>query len=144
MADITITASDVLTSANAQSNSGVAAVSITAGQTLYKLAAGTYGLANATGSTPVNSFAGVSLHAAATGQPINFVTNDPAFVFGGAATAGEVVYLSPNNAGGITGTFGDLSTGNTIIVLGVCITGGAAGTATLALAANPAFVTTHS
>lgn len=142
MADISITVADVLASGNATTQSGTAGATITAGQTLYKSpTTGLLAPANAASSAPANTFAGIALHASLTGQPIRYATIDPAFVFGGAATAGEVVYLSPNNAGGITGTFGDLSTGNAIIVLGVCNLGGAAGTATINL--NPTAGGTH-
>jgi hypothetical protein len=141
MADISITSSDVLASSQASYFDGIAAAAITAGQVVYKTAANTYNLSNATGSSPVNSTAGIAANNAAAGQPIRIVASDPAFVFGGAATAGEVLYMSPNNAGGITGTYGDLSSGNTVIVLGLCVTGGAAGTAAIALA--PSLPATH-
>lgn len=138
MSDIAITAASVLASANVvQKFIGVAGAAITAGQALYKDTANgnVLKLADAITASPANIFAGFALHAAATGQPINYVYVDPNFIFGGAAAVGDTIWMSGANAGGVTSTVGDLATGWMIWVLGVCNLAGAAGTATINL--NP-------
>lgn len=135
MAAISITAADVLRGAKGNSVTYLAAVSITAGEAVYLLANGTtVGLAAANGATPANTVLGIAENAGGAGQPISVRISDPAFVFGGAATAGQVIYLS-ETAGAITDTYADLATSDAVIILGICNTGGSAGTATMNL--NP-------
>ncbi len=119
MADISITAANVLASAQATKKTGVAAATITAGQTLYKLVAGTIGLADANGATPLFNIEGISLHAALAGQPITYVTADPQFTFGGTVAIGDVVIASAT-AGGIA-PVADKVSGWYVTELGVAI-----------------------
>ncbi len=119
MADISITAANVLASAFATKNSGVAASTITAGQTLYRLANGTIAPADANGTTPAFNILGISLHAALAGQPITYVTSDPQFQFGGTVAIGDVVIASAT-AGGIA-PIADKVSGWYVTELGVAI-----------------------
>lgn len=123
MADISITAANVLKSASGTPGSGTFGATITQGQVLYKKADGTYGLADSNGTTPANSFAGIALNAGASGQPASVVTLDPALNIGATLTAGAVIYLS-DTPGAITATYADIASGSTVIILGVGNTDG--------------------
>lgn len=119
MADISITVASVIKGAAAQAITGIAGTTITAGQALYIDTANSnvLKLADANGTTPANTFAGIALHASLSGQPITYNTADAAFVFGGTILAGDVVYVS-QTPGGLTKTFGDLASGATVIIVG--------------------------
>jgi len=124
MAAISITASSVLKSSTGSVANGIAGASITAGQALYidtgdsnKLK-----LADANGTAPANTFAGIALNAATAGQPVAYCTNDTAgFTIGASVLAGDTIWLSPT-AGGITKTESDLVAGCTKITLGNMLT----------------------
>lgn len=126
MADISITAANVLQTPGAPLSQGVAAVgvTITQGQVVYQLANGTYGLADSNGTSPANSVAGIAVNAASPGQTFQFVPKDATFTFGGTSTAGLAIYLS-NTPGGITSTYSELASGSTVICVGGVLTGGA-------------------
>jgi hypothetical protein len=116
MADLSITAANVLKGANAVVYYGTAGAAITAGQVVYKDAAtGTYKLAdsNVAGATTP---AGIALHAAATGQPLAVQTAGD-ITLGAVLTAGAAYYLS-ETAGGIEPA-ADLGSGETIALLGL-------------------------
>lgn len=123
MADISITAASVAKSANGSTTQGTAGATITAGQALYidTTDANKLKLADSDGTSPANIVAGIALHAALAGQPITYLTSDPAFTFGGTVLAGDTIWLS-DTPGGVTKTFGDLEAGDTIVVLGVMTT----------------------
>lgn len=121
MADITITASSVLPSANATIALGVAGATITQGQVVYidTAASNVLKLADADLSTAAAVVTGIALSAGSTGQVIRYATEDPAFVLGGAAMlAGDDVWLS-DTAGGLTKTRAELEAGDTIVHMGV-------------------------
>jgi len=123
MAAISVTAASVLKSSTGQVSVGTAGATITAGQSLYvdtndsnKLK-----LADANGTAPANTFAGIALNAASAGQPVSYCTNDTAgFTIGATVVAGDTIWLS-QTPGGITKTIGDLS-GGLAIVVGVMLT----------------------
>lgn len=123
MSDIVITAANVLKSSAGSAPVGVAGATITAGQALYIDTADSnkLKLADADGTSPVNSFAGIALHGALAGQPISYLTSDTSFTFGGTVNAGDTIWLS-DTPGGITKTFSDLESGDKVIVLGVALT----------------------
>ena len=132
MAAISITASSVLKSATASRVTGIAGTTITAGQALYidtgdsnKLK-----LADANGTAPANTFAGLAENNASAGQPVSYVGIDTGgFTIGATVLAGDTIWLSPT-PGGITKTQADLVAGCTVVCLGTMLT-----TTTLAL--NP-------
>jgi len=122
MAAISITAANVIPSSTASRSLGVAAATITAGQAVYITAAGTINLADANGTSPANTFAGIAENGATVGQKISYVTNDTAgFTIGATVLAGDTIWLSPT-AGGLTKTFADFTTLDKIIVVGVMLT----------------------
>lgn len=106
MADISITAANVLPSAAAIINRNfLAGATITRGQAVYlDSTTNTWKLmdanAGATGNE-LNTTRGIALNDAASGQVIDVCTRDPDFTPGGTLTNGIAVYAS-NTAGGIT------------------------------------------
>lgn len=116
MADISITAANVLGGTGANLEIKTLATTAAQGKALYLLANGTVGLADSNGSSPANSFYGFSLTSGSAGQPVVVDRADSAFVSGGTLAIGPV-YLS-NTAGGITQTLADLASGSTLIIIG--------------------------
>jgi hypothetical protein len=100
MADLTIVEDDVQNSDAGTVISGDAAVDIAAGQAVYKLANGKYGLADADGTTPSFKVVGIALDSAGPDQPVSICTSDPDFVPGATLVKG-VTYILSGNAGGI-------------------------------------------
>lgn len=121
MADLSVTAANVIASANAvilrQYNAGAA---ITAGQIVYLDANSKWQLmdanAAATGNHPDN-IRGVALGGGANNQPIAVATKDSWFTPGATLGNGIAYYASPN-AGGIA-PVADLAAGNYPTVLGI-------------------------
>lgn len=122
MAAISITAANVLMSTAGTPNTGIAGVAITAGQAIYIDTANSnlLKLADANGTTPANSFAGIARNNADIGQPVDYTGLDSGFGFGGTVNAGDDIWLSPT-PGGITKTRADLITGCTVIHLGCAL-----------------------
>ena len=124
MAAISITATSVLKSSTGQVSVGTAGATITAGQAVYidTTDSNKIKLADANGTTPANTFAGIALNAASSGQPVSYCTNDTAgFTIGATVLAGDTIWLSPT-AGGITKTQADLIAGCTVISIGNMLT----------------------
>jgi hypothetical protein len=118
MADISITAANVVPSANATLIQGVAGEAVTRGQTLYyDSAAGTYKKFDAN-DTAKDTLVGLACEDAAAGQPLIVCTKDPALALGGTVAIGDTVWGSAT-AGGLTKTFADLVTGWRVYVVGV-------------------------
>jgi hypothetical protein len=123
MADLTITAANVLAGSGAKKVAGTAGATITAGQVVYLDSAdGEYKLAdNDSATAAVRSVAGIALHAALDGQPLTILTGGPITI--GATTAVGVVYCLSSTPGGICPS-ADIATGdyNTIIGIGTSVT----------------------
>ena len=124
MADLSITAANVLNGSSSPAPTiGKLAVSVTQGQALYKLADGTYGLADSNGTMPANSFAAFALAAGGAGQWIG-ITNgvntstSGAYVCGATVVSGDTIWLS-DTPGAITKTSSDIASGSTVIPIGV-------------------------
>jgi hypothetical protein len=118
-ADIAITAANVVPSSSARFSTQTAGVAITAGQPLYyDTATGTVKLADNNATAPANSLFGIAMSNAAINQPIVVCVYDPALAIGGTVASGATVWLS-GNAGGMTSTAADLTSGMTTIVIGV-------------------------
>lgn len=118
MADLSITAANVIAASTARRKSGVAGATITAGQIVHiSPTTGRYILsdADAAGIGDVTEFA-IALHGAADGQPLQVSTGGD-ITLGAVMTAGTSYYLSPV-AGGIAPR-ADILTGDNVILLGV-------------------------
>lgn len=122
MAVLSITAANVFKGSGSTAQNGVAAAAttITQGQALYQLSAGTIGLADANATVAgSNAFIGFALNAASPGQPITFVGTDTAYIPGATLTVGGTVWLDSTTPGAVTQTYADVASGSTVIVLGV-------------------------
>lgn len=117
MADITITAANVKKGAGAVIVHGILADAVTAGQALYRLADGTYGLADSNGGSALHKRpAGIALNGGSAGQPVAIQTAGRIHI-GGTVTPGEIYVLS-GTAGGVAPE-GDLASGMDVAILGV-------------------------
>lgn len=119
MADLTITAANVVAGSNARTVHGVAGVAITAGQVVYLDSAttGKWQLAdNNAASAAARQPHGIALNNASLNQPIAVQTDGP-ITIGATLTAGVAYYLS-DTPGGIC-PVADLSTGEYPTVLGM-------------------------
>lgn len=101
MADLTITAANVLPGTGAQIDQGIAGAAITAGQALYKEAAtGLYKLADCNSATAeVRVAVGIALNSASSGQSVGVLTSGT-YTVGATVTNGTAYFLS-GTAGGI-------------------------------------------
>lgn len=107
MTDLSVTPGNVSASTAAKKGKGTAGASITAGQTLYEDASDldSWGkpklkLADSDAAVALRTCVGIALHAASSGQPIQYVIEDPAFTPGGTLVVG-VIYVLSDTAGGI-------------------------------------------
>lgn len=119
MADLTITAANVVAGSGATKEAGVAGATITAGQAVYKDASdgGKFKLAdNDSATAAVRSFYGIALNGAANGQPLTVLKSGPITI--GATVAVGVVYCLSSTAGGICPN-ADIATGDYNTVIGI-------------------------
>jgi hypothetical protein len=123
MADLTITAANVLAGSGAKKVNGTAGGTITAGQAVYLDSADNeYKLAdNDSATAAVRTVAGIALHASLDGQPLTILSQGPITI--GATTAVGEVYCLSSTAGGIC-PVADIAAGdyNTIIGIGTSTT----------------------
>jgi hypothetical protein len=121
MADLVITPADVLrgTSGGEIIESGVAGVSITAGQAIYRdPSVNTWKLAQCDGTAleaGIGTTLAISLHAALASQPITYIR-------GGSLELGEIltpaeIYVLSGTPGGIA-PIGDLAPDDYVVLLG--------------------------
>lgn len=121
MADVSVTAAEVLTDSGTITIDVTAGATITAGQTVY-LDSGDGNaakLADANASSSTATVKGIALNGAADGQPLRVATAgtlDPGFT----VTVGTI-YVQSATAGAICPA-ADLATGHYVTVLGVGIT----------------------
>ena len=118
MADISITAANVVKGSNAVVEAGTAGATITAGQVVYKDAAdGRYKLADADSATAAaKAPRGIALNGASDGQPLSIIRSGDVTI-GATLTAGTAYYLSPV-AGGIA-PLGDVLSGDDVVLIGL-------------------------
>lgn len=109
MADISITAASVIPGSNARRVSKIAASTITAGQLVYQLAAGTVAPADANGASPLFTILGIAENGGGAGQRISVITEDDDLTIGATVAIGDVLIASAT-AGGIA-PVADLTTG---------------------------------
>lgn len=118
MADITITAANVIAGAGANTENGSLGAAATAGQVLYKAAAdGLWYLADNNSATAAARQAmGIALNGGGVGQPVRVLLSGP-ITIGATLTPGIAYYLS-DTAGGIC-PVADLGTGEYSCFLGL-------------------------
>jgi hypothetical protein len=123
MANLSITAGNVLKGANAKTRTGVAGTTITAGQVVYESVSGGVAklfLADADASAAASNVVGIALHGAADGQPLTYVYEDDDFTPGGtldlSAAGADGVYVLSATAGAIA-PVGDLAAGMYPVIL---------------------------
>ena len=135
MADITITAANVVPVAGAQLVSGYALATITAGQVVYRDATTQqFGLADNNGAAAGSRVpVGIALNGAAANQPLTILTFG-SITIGATMTAGVALYLS-DTPGGIC-PVADLAAGETATLIGISTS-----TTVLKVDINPSGVT---
>ncbi len=103
MADLSITATQVLKGSGAVVANGTAGATITAGQTLYadSTDSNKLKLAQADGTAAEATCVGIALHAAGSGQPIQYQTGGTITIGAGAAPAEGMIYVLSDTAGGL-------------------------------------------
>ncbi len=118
MADLAITAANVIADPAARTTSGTAGAAVTAGQVVYlDPVSDSYKLADSNSATAaVRSPHGIALHAAAIGQPLKIVQSGPVTI-GAVLTPGVAYYLS-DAPGGIC-PVADVGAGEYPSLLGV-------------------------
>lgn len=119
MADLVITAANVVPGATAKTRAGTAGAAVTPGQPLYEAADGKWYPADCDSATAAaRSPLGLALNTAAAGQPVDVVRGGPV-ILGAVLTAGVGYYLSAT-AGGIC-PVADLASGDYPVFLGFAI-----------------------
>ena len=117
MADLTITAANVVASANAVRESGTAGATITAGQLVYLDTTDMkYKLADNNGAAALRVPNGIALNGAANNQPL-VIQKGGDITIGATMTAGVAYYLS-DTPGGIC-PVADLASGEYPCIIGI-------------------------
>jgi hypothetical protein len=120
MADVTITAANVLASTSATTRTGIAGATITAGQVLYKDASDSnkLKLADANGVAAARVVEGIALHGASSAQPMKYVVTDSQFIPGFTVVVGTTYILASDNPGAIAPA-ADAASGDYVTDLGI-------------------------
>ena len=121
MADVAVTAIEVLKDSGTKFEDGILGATVTAGQTVYKDTSDSnkFKLADANASSTTANVAGIAMNGGASGQPVRVAvggTLDPGFT----VTVGAV-YVQSATAGGIA-PVADLATGHYPTVIGIGVT----------------------
>lgn len=118
MADLIITAANVIAGSDANIEYGTAGATITAGHVVYlDDVTGRMGLADSNSATPaIRKVRGIALNGAANGQPVA-VHRSGSITIGATLVPGQT-YLSSETPGGIE-VYADLTTGEYTTILGV-------------------------
>jgi len=120
MADITITAANVVAGSGAVTAFGTSGATVTAGQVLYlDSATGTLKLADCDGASGLRSPIGIALNGASAGQPLAYLRSG-LITIGATLVAGTTYYLSPV-AGGIC-PVADVLAGDYPVIVGIATT----------------------
>jgi len=122
MADVSITAANVLASSGAARNTGTAGETITQGMPVYVKASDGKIYKAVKTSAAAAAAVGIALNSAALNQPVTYVTEDDDFTPGFTTAAGTSYFVGAA-AGGISAA-GDLATGNfaTFLMIGISTT----------------------
>ena len=123
MADITVTAANVVPDSGYQYVDGTAGETITAGQALYlKSSDSKYYKADCNDATAENrTLAGIALHGGSAGQPLRVMTAGTVTI--GATVAVGTIYVLSATAGGIAPST-DLVSGWYTTIIGIATTTG--------------------
>jgi len=118
MADISITAANVVAGVNALREPGIAAATITAGQAVYKSSSTRkWAPADSNSATvEVRRATGIALNGAAANQPLSILTSGDVTI-GATLTAGTAYYLS-DTPGGIC-PLADVGSGEYVCLMGL-------------------------
>lgn len=117
MADIAITAANVVAGSDAVRESGTAGATVTAGQLVYLDTSDMkYKLADSNGAAALRVPSGIALHGAANNQPL-VIQKAGDITIGGTMTAGVAYYLS-DTPGGIC-PVADLGSGEYPCIVGI-------------------------
>ena len=117
MADLTITAANVISGSGSKIDYGKSVATIVAGKAVYLDAADKYQLSDSNSATAaVRAVDGISLNGASDGQPIAVHKSGP-LTMGATLSAGATYYLSETPGGIQPGA--DLTTGEYPTVIGV-------------------------
>lgn len=117
MADLSITAANVVPGADARTESGTAGATVMAGQAVYLDAAtNSYKLADSNGAAALRTPVGLALHGAAAGQPLT-VQKSGDITIGATLTAGVAYYMS-DTPGGIC-PVADIGSGEYACIIGI-------------------------
>ena len=121
MADITIGVTSVAAATGASLGQGTAGGTILQGEPLYLNSSSQYVRADADDSQTTADVAGISLNAASSGQPIDFIRSGTVTLSGaGPLTVGEIYVLS--GTVGRIAPEGDHAANDWVTVLGVALT----------------------
>lgn len=121
MADLSITATQVVSGTDADFFLGTAGIAVTAGKCMYlDTVSGTLLLADANGSIDSAAARGIALHEAAAGQPLKVQIAGSLTLGAGAAPVLSTIYIASGTAGGIAPA-ADLASGWWTTILGVGI-----------------------
>ena len=120
MADLAITAANVVKGTDAKVETGLGGVAITAGQTVYKDPADQkYRLCDAdAGTAEIRTTRGIALNNCAANQPLA-VQTDGRLTIGGTVVRGTI-YVQSDTPGGVMPAV-DLEAGDYVTVLGVAV-----------------------
>lgn len=128
-ADLSITASAVVPSANAVKSTATAGATITAGQLIYLDTAdvdvngkGKAKLTDANAGTALRVVDGIAVNSASAGQFVTYVTFDPALVIAASGLTVNTILISSATAGGLAPS-ADLTTGWYLTVVAVVKSG---------------------
>lgn len=119
MADLTITAAQVLPVSGYRSETRVAGATITAGQAVYRDSSQTWQLADGDAALTAAA-AGIALNGASAGQPCQVQTGGTITLGAGAAPVVGETYCASLTAGGIAPD-ADILTGDFKTILGIGI-----------------------
>lgn len=118
MADLSITAANVISGEGSQTETGVAGAAVTAGQAVYLDATtDTYKLSDSNSATAAaRSVRGIALHAAASGQPLTIHRSGPLTI--GATLTANAAYCLSDTPGGICPA-ADVGAGEYMVQIGL-------------------------
>jgi hypothetical protein len=119
MADLTITAANIIPVSGYSEYQGTAGATITAGQVVYLDSNSLLQLADNNGAAALATVKGIALHAALANQPLKIIIAG-SLGFGAILTAGNFYYLS-ETAGAIC-PWGDLGAGERVSQIGYAST----------------------